>query len=160
MTTTPHAAFTATHPFDPAHPHALAVYCSDGRFTQAVEELLAHLGHARLDTVTTPGGPAVLNHMSAAYADADVNTRAATFLIRAHHITEAVLLAHDGCGYYRAKRPSDSPEMIVARQLDDLRHAAKALRRATPELNVHLYYARVATGAVHFDPVALDKPKK
>ncbi len=153
------ASFRASHAFEVAHPHAIAVYCSDGRFTHAVEELLQHLGHARLDTVTTPGGPAVLNHMSASYADADVNTRAATFLIRAHQITEAVLLAHHGCGYYRAKRPSDTQDKIYERQIEDLRQAAKALRRATPELRVHLYYARVDGTTVCFDPVAVDKPR-
>jgi len=158
--TTHTASFTAPHPFDAGHPHALAVYCSDGRFTHAVEQLLAHLGHDRLDTVTTPGGPAVLNHMSASYADADVNTRAASFLIRAHSITEAVLLAHQGCGYYRTKRPSDSPEQIHARQLDDLRHAAQALKRATPALTVHLFYASVVNHAVRFDPVSPEKPRK
>jgi carbonic anhydrase len=152
-----HSHFRASHPFDVAHPHALAVYCSDGRFTHAIEELLAHLGHARLDTVTTPGGPAVLNHMSASYADADTNSRAATFLIRAHHITDVVLLAHQGCGYYRAKRPSDTPDKIYDRQIEDMQQTAKTLVRATPALAVQLFYARVADGHVHFDAVPLAK---
>ena len=43
--------------YDAAYPDALAVYCSDGRFTRAVDELLAKLGHPRLDTLTIPGGP-------------------------------------------------------------------------------------------------------
>jgi len=28
-------------PFDPSYPKALAFYCSDGRFTRAIEELLS-----------------------------------------------------------------------------------------------------------------------
>jgi carbonic anhydrase len=151
------STFRATHPFDAQHPHAIAIYCSDGRFTQSVEELLQHLGHARLDTVTTPGGPAVLNHMSASYADADTNSRAATFLIRAHAITDAVLLAHQGCGYYKLKRPSDAPDKVYERQIEDMRQSAKTLVKMTPGLNVHLYYARVDGGHVAFDPIALTK---
>ena len=38
--------------FHEEHPTALAVYCSDGRFTESVEELLRALGHERLDTLT------------------------------------------------------------------------------------------------------------
>ena len=49
--------FQSSTPYEPSHPKALAIYCSDGRFTQPVEDLLHSLGHARLDTCTLPGGP-------------------------------------------------------------------------------------------------------
>lgn len=147
--------FQSPAPFDPSHPHALAIYCSDGRFTQPVEDLLHSLGHARLDTLTMPGGPGLLNHLSASYADADAMTRNATFLIRAHGIREVVLLAHHGCGYYRHKRPTDSPDQIEMRQMDDLRHAAKAIAKFDASLKVHVYYARPHGGNVRFEPVVL-----
>lgn len=134
--------FVAKAPYEAAHPPALAIYCSDGRFTTAVEELLQSLGHKRLDTMTLPGGPGLLNHLSASYAEADVATKAATFLIKGHGIASVVLLAHANCGYYRAKRTMDSPEQIRARQIDDLRVGARALRRVKPDLDVHLYYAQ------------------
>lgn len=34
------AAYVSKEKFEASHPDALAVYCSDGRFTDAVEELL------------------------------------------------------------------------------------------------------------------------
>jgi hypothetical protein len=145
--------FSSSTPFEVAHPHALAIYCSDGRFTQPVEDLLHSLGHARLDTVTMPGGPGLLNHLSASYADADAMTRSASFLIRAHAIKEVVLLAHHGCGYYKHKRPIDAPEQIEHRQLDDLRHAAKAIAKVDPAIVVHLYFARPVGGHVKFEPL-------
>ena len=49
-------SFSPRMRFEATHPEALAVYCSDGRFTDAVEELLHHLGYTRLDTLTLPGG--------------------------------------------------------------------------------------------------------
>ncbi len=147
--------FQSPTPFDASHPTALAIYCSDGRFTQPVEDLLHSLGHGRLDTVTLPGGPGLLNHLSASYADADAMTRSAAFLIRAHGITEVVLLAHLGCGYYKHKRPMDSPEQIEVRQHDDLRHAAKAIKKVNDALVVRLYYARSHDGHVKFEPVVL-----
>ena len=69
--------FLSITPYEPRHPKALAVYCSDGRFTQAVEELCHHLGHERLDTLTMPGGPALLNPWTASILEADqVTSRA------------------------------------------------------------------------------------
>ena len=147
--------FESPTAFDPAHPPALAIYCSDGRFTQPVEDLLHSLGHPRLDTVTLPGGPGLLNHLSASYADADAMTRSATFLIHKHGITDVVLLAHHNCGYYKHKRPTDSPEQMEIRQLEDLRHGAKAVKKIDPKLNVHLYFARPHAGHVRFEPIVL-----
>jgi carbonic anhydrase len=147
-------SFDAGTHFDPLHPQALAIYCSDGRFTRAVEELLAHIGYDRLDTMTLPGGPALLNRLSASYADADASAKAASFLIVGHNIEHVVLLAHAGCGYYRAKRPTDSPEQTKTRQIDDLRLAAKALSKVKPDLDVSLYYAQPVGAAVRFEHIS------
>jgi len=147
--------FQAEAKYEAAHPSALAIYCSDGRFTHAVEELLESLGHDRLDTMTLPGGPGLLNHISASYAEADVATKAASFLIKGHSITSVVLLAHAGCGYYRNKRAHDTPEQIRTRQIDDLRIAARSLRRVSADLNVRLYYAQPHKDRVAFEPIDL-----
>ena len=58
-------------PFDASHPKALAIYCSDGRFTSAVEVLLEAVGHDRLDTMTLPGGPALLCTSAANLSEVD-----------------------------------------------------------------------------------------
>jgi hypothetical protein len=152
-------AFTSTTPFDASHPNALAVYCSDGRFTQAVEELLHHLGHARLDTLTMPGGPGLLNFWAGSLLEADQVDRAARFLIRGHAIDHVVLLAHAGCGYYRQRHPGLAAEQVKTTQLEDLRVAGRALRTARPGLSVALFYATPDGGRVRFDPV-IDTDKK
>ena len=110
---------SATIPFDAKHPHALAMYCSDGRFTEAVEGLLRDLGHARLDTLTIPGGPALLDLTSSGLGAVDVMRDAATFLIRGHAIKQVVLLGHEGCGYYKARYKYESTEAMRRRQLSD-----------------------------------------
>jgi len=144
--------FVSPTPFVAAHPTALAVYCSDGRFTQPVEDLLHSLGHARLDTLTMPGGPALLDRLSASYADADAVVRGASFLITGHAIEEVVLLAHAGCGYYRLKRPTDTPAQLEARQIADLRRAATAVGKVA-SLAIRLYYARPHEGRVRFEVI-------
>jgi hypothetical protein len=141
-------------PFLPTHPVALAVYCSDGRFTGAVEELLASLGHERIDTLTMPGGPALLDLSSAMPSDRDAVGRAVRFLVHGHALTEVVLVAHEGCGYYRARHPTRSADEIRALQLADLKKAAGVLRIEHPKLEVVAYLAQVVDGHVRFAPVA------
>lgn len=109
------------------HPSALAVYCSDGRFTEAVEELLRSLGEQRLDTLTLPGGPALLDHTSAGLGALEVIRESASFLIRGHAIRRVVLIAHAECGYYRSRFQYESPAAMRRRQLADLAAAARWL---------------------------------
>ncbi len=144
---------SASH-FDAHHPNALAIYCSDGRYTEAVENLLRHLGHERLDTLTMPGGPGLLNLRSAAFADTDAITRGASFLIRGHSIEKVVLLAHSGCGYYRARFVAQTPESIYARQIVDLRAAGQSMKAIHPGIEVSMYYARTAGNRVRFEHLA------
>lgn len=150
MTTPP---FVSKVPYEASHPHVLAVYCSDGRFTDAVEDLAQHLGHERIDTLTLPGGPGLLNRFSADYLESDMVTRAAHFLIKGHHITEVLLLAHAGCGYYQSRHGSLGPEFVAEQQLTDLRTAADELRKKFPGITVHLYFVRPHGTAIHFEPV-------
>jgi len=140
--------------FDPGHPQALAVYCSDGRFTRAVEALLCKLGHDRLDTMTLPGGPALLCTSGANLSEVDTFTRAAHFLIEGHHIGHAVVIAHEGCGYYRNRYGRMAAAQIERLQHEHLQAAARVLLRRHPELTVERFYARVAESRVVFEESA------
>jgi hypothetical protein len=138
-------------PFDERHPHALAIYCSDGRFTDAVELLVKSIGHDRLDTMTLPGGPALLCTAGAGLAEVDTVTRAAHFLIEGHAIAEVVLVAHQGCGYYRNRHAHLGASALEKMQLEHLAAAATSLLRRQPRLAVRRYYARVAEGSIYFE---------
>ena len=146
-------SFLSKSPYTAEHPESLAVYCSDGRFTRAVEELLGHLGHARLDTLTLPGGPGLLAPTTS-YSEREAITRAASFLIVGHRIRSVVLIAHQGCGYYRERLPGTSGEVIEARQVTDLRGAREALLLGHPSLDVQLRYLRVVGSQVRFDELS------
>jgi hypothetical protein len=140
-----------TEAHDASHPDALAIYCSDGRFTRAVERLLAKLGHHRLDTMTLPGGPALLSPWPADLSEVHIFTRAAHFLIDAHRIKHAVLLAHEACGFYRARSPRIAEAELQKRQIENLQSARKVLEQEHPDLDVACYYARVVNGKVEFE---------
>jgi hypothetical protein len=146
------STFVARAPFSASYPTALAIYCSDGRFTEAVEELLHHLGHKRLDTLTLPGGPGLLNPWAASVLEAGQVMRSAQMLIKNHGITEVVLLAHAGCGHYKLRFPGQSAEEIKKVQIADLAIAAKALD--TPELRVHQYWLEPEGERVRFELLA------
>lgn len=140
-------------PFEASHPDALAVYCSDGRFTQSVEALLAELGYPRLDTLTIPGGPALLEHTSATLAGVETSRTAVQFLITGHHIAHVVLVAHESCGYYKARLPYDSVESMLRRQIADLRAAERWIRGDNPKVDVMKFYAWRTPTAVEFEPI-------
>lgn len=148
--------FVADVPFSEAHPNALAVYCSDGRFTEAVEELLRSLGDRRIDTLTIPGGAALLHLWSATQSEADTVRRAASFLIEAHRIVRVVLVAHEGCGYYRRRygAATGSAAQIEERQVLDLRRAAEWLAGRHAGIEVVTYFVRPQDGRTVFDLVS------
>ncbi len=146
--------FLAASPYAATHPKALAIYCSDGRFTEAVEDLARHLGHARLDTITLPGGPGLLNLLTSGFVDLDAMTRATTFLIRGHAIEHVLLVAHEACGHYRHRNPALSVDALRAVQLADLALAGEALASAHPKVRLDLFFARPQAGKIAFEPVA------
>ncbi len=152
------SAFTAKTSYDAKHPEALAMYCSDGRFTDAIEELLHSLGHPRLDTLTMPGGAALLDLGSASFSALEAARSSASFLIRAHAIKRVVLVAHEGCGYYRDRHRFETPEQILKQQQDDLRSAAQWLSGNHPDLSIALYLAHPEKTKVRFRTVALTAP--
>jgi len=148
------AAYTSKEKFEASHPDALAVYCSDGRFTDAVEELLHSIGHPRLDTMTLPGGPALFELTTADFAGLEATRTAASFLVKGHGIEHVVLLAHEGCGYYRSRNPGLEAEDIIQKQLADLRSAGRWFHGAMPQVDVRLYIARInKAGRVAFHVV-------
>jgi hypothetical protein len=154
MRTVP-ASYTTLRPFRSARPGVLVIYCSDGRFTAAVEELLEQIGHGTMDRLSVPGGPAALSYTSSGYSERDAATRACTFLIKEHSINQIVLVAHEGCALYRQRHPNSPAADIKRRQLEDLQGAAKALVRIRSGLTLLAYFAHVNGGHVTFEAVEL-----
>ena len=139
--------------YEASHPSALAMYCSDGRFTNAVEELLGFLGYERLDTLTIPGGPGHLAPESATPTEILLFSDAASFLISAHHISHVVLLAHDHCGHYGHRFKDLNEAALRLRQEADLLAARQTLIDAHPGLDVRCFFATPDSGRVRFDEV-------
>ena len=141
--------------FDESYPRALAIYCSDGRFTNIVEGLLRVLGHDRLDTLTMPGGPALFNPWLSGMSHSMAIEESARFLIESHGIAHVFLLAHDGCGFYRKHCHRMDPAALRGQQEADLRLAAQTILRTQSAVDVRLYRGVVDGQRISFAPVTL-----
>ena len=138
----PDLPMTAYHAQERWHPErigALALYCSDGRWGEAIDEFChRHLHIPRYDRWAVPGGPACV---ATAVGD-DVLLRAARvqleFLVQVHDLERVVLITHYACAWYghRLGRP---PAECLPTQAADVQEAAATLRGWHPGLQVEAY---------------------
>jgi len=133
---------TAYHTIEQWHPErigAMALYCSDGRWGEAIDEFChRHLHIPRYDRWAVPGGPARV----ATSGDDEILLRAARiqldFLVEVHELERVVLITHYACAWYghRLQRP---PDECLTAQAEDVRAAAATLRSWHPGLRVEAY---------------------
>jgi hypothetical protein len=146
--------FISSNPFEPERVHAVAVYCSDGRYGDHIDEFLhAFLSLPNYDRLAIAGGPAWLTYRSSAsLIQYGLLRDQLDFLVSAHALRRAVLIAHYGCAYYLHRHAGDA-ESVLPIQIQDLHDAASALRNWYPDLRIETYLARAQDGRVLFEAV-------
>jgi hypothetical protein len=128
-----------------------AVYCSDGRLGDHVDDLLARrLEAGQFDRLAVPGGPAVLVEHPPCFFEMQSLTRQLQFLVEAHRLRKVLLIAHQGCQFY-LERLRVPPEELEAHQRIDLQEAARRVRRMSEGLSVHAILAHVDGQRVRFE---------
>ena len=142
-------------PFDPQRIGAAAVYCSDGRFGEQVDDLLFNtLNLPRYDRLVVPGGAACLAGHFNTYREEEGVAQQLKFLLKVHAVRQVILIAHQDCAYYT--QWLNIPAMqLEARQREDLGKAVRHVRRFGKDLDVSAYYARREGDRVSFEPVAV-----
>jgi hypothetical protein len=143
--------FTSAAPFEPQRVHAVAIYCSDGRFGDAVDEFLhLHLGLPNYDRLAIAGGPAWLTYRSSAgLLQYGFVREQLDFMVQEHGLQRAILITHYGCAHYLRRLAGDA-ESALPIQIQDLHDAAAMLRGWHPALQIETYLARVEGGRVQF----------
>jgi hypothetical protein len=138
-------------PYHAEHPKVLAIYCSDGRYTHAVEALAETLGHSRLDVLCVPGGPGAMSQwtMGSGILSGYLLNQAA-FLIDRHGIRDVLLISHENCGFYREQLPRAGEPERYNRQCHDIQAAEHALKGRFPLLKVHMFAAHPEGACVGF----------
>jgi len=140
-------------PYEQARIHAAAIYCSDGRVGEQIDEFLHHgLGLPRYDRVAVPGGPACLAGSLVTFQEARGVEDALRFLIRVHDLRQVVLIAHEGCAYYR-ERLGVPDASLMTEQRQDLEKAARAVRKFHDGLQVQTFLARTSGARIRFEPL-------
>jgi hypothetical protein len=148
------ADFVSEIPFDTQRIGAAAVYCSDGRFGEQMDDFLHHsLGLPRYDRVAIPGGAACLACYTAAIREEGSLERQLKLLIKVHGLKDIVLIAHQDCAFYRTVRWRN--QSLEKQQFEDLSKAARRIRKYALFLGVRAYFARKFEGYVVFEPVPL-----
>jgi hypothetical protein len=145
--------FVSSLSYEPARIFAAAVYCSDGRLGDHVDDFLHQgLGLPRYDRVACPGGPVSLSGRLAAHWEARGVEEQLRFLAQVHEIRTVVLIAHVGCAYY-SHRLNLPPETAEWEQIEDLQKARFAVDRIVPGIEVARYLLRVSGEVVAFEPI-------
>lgn len=144
-------SYTSALPYEAARVYAAAVYCSDGRIGDHVDDFLHHgLGLPRYDRVACPGGPVALSGRFQAFWDARGTEEQLRFLAQVHDVKTVVLIAHANCAYY-LKRLSIPAGRLELEQREDLQKATATVQRLMPGADVKRYLAQLAGEEIRFD---------
>jgi hypothetical protein len=136
--------------FDTSRIGAAALYCSDGRYGNQMDEYLHEgCGWPRYDRLAIPGGPATLSGDLGVLWEESSLRKYLEFLVRGHNLKHLALIAHENCSFYRdwLHVPLDK---IGQRQLQDLHQARQRLHIFLPHLQVYTLIARKQEGKVRF----------
>jgi hypothetical protein len=145
--------FVSSVPYEGARIYAAALYCSDGRVGDHIDDFLHHgLGLPRYDRIACPGGPVALADRFQAFWDARGIEEQIRFLTQVHDVKIVVLIAHEACAYY-ARRLSIPAARIELEQKIDLEAATKTVQRLAPSVSVKRYMARHHGAEIGFEAV-------
>ena len=146
-------SYESSVPFDPQRVHAAAVYCSDGRFGEQVDDLLQNgLQLPRYDRLVLPGGGACLAGHLETYREEEAAMAELRFLIETHRLQRVVLIAHEDCGYY-TEHLNVSQLQLETMQRQDLGKAVSRVRGLAHGLTVVAYFARKQGDRICFEPL-------
>jgi hypothetical protein len=152
-TTPPEHVYQSPIPYEGTRINAAAVYCSDGRIGDHIDDFLHEgLGLPRYDRLACPGGPMALAGRLLAFWEARGVDDQLRFLTRVHAVSQVVLIAHAGCAYYR-ERLGFEAAVTETEQRFDLVGAGATVQRIQPTIEVAAFFAHVDADAVSFERV-------
>src|SRR3954466_1275697 len=131
--------YVSSIPFIHGRVGAAAIYCSDGRYGEQMDDFLHNcLGLPHYDRVAVPGGAACLAGHMLAMRERSALDRQLKFLIEGHQLNRVGLIAHQDCGFYKHNvhpyKLRQKP--LIEHQFADLITVAAALRSYNRELEV------------------------
>ncbi len=145
--------YESTLPYEASRIHAAALYCSDGRVGEQIDDFLQNgLGLPRYDRLCLPGGPACVAGHPQAHLEEQGVVDELQFLVEAHKIKRIVLIAHQGCAFYASRLDLKEPRLELVQRADLVRSAA-FVHRVSGLANIEAYFARLVSGKLVFEAV-------
>lgn len=151
-------SWTGSLPWSPARPDTVVISCVDGRWRPHLLEFASMRLGVGLngDFMAVPGGVEPLTLLNLLPKDFNFFRRRLEALVEAHGTRRIVLVAHQDCAWYTARKIGPITIDLKGRQIQDLKKAEKHLREMFSGVTVESWYARHDEGAaakVVFDPV-------
>ena len=116
----------------------LAIYCSDERFVKATSVYLnKSLGVKRCDLLVVPGGAVFIVNKEKSLVDR------LRLLVEAHKISSIILFAHVDCGYYKDRYKNSSSNVLMKKQVEDIKKCQLQLNKMFPQVVVKSFYVGV-----------------
>lgn len=138
-------------PFVATRIGAGAVYCSDGRYGDQIDDLLHHgLGLPAYDRLALPGGAACLAGYANCFFEEQALLRHVEFLMEVHQLNRLVLIAHENCAFYH-HRLHVASQRLKLQQLNDLSKAAECIARRWRGLKIDAFFAATVKERVRFE---------
>lgn len=145
------SSFESLIGFNPQRVQAVAVYCSDGRYGEQIDELLNRgLGLPRYDRLAVPGGAACLAGHFYTYREEQGVLEQLRFLVSVHNVRRVVLIAHDKCAFY-SDRLQVAPLQLETKQREDLIKAVRRVQRFGLDLQIDVFFAHLKGDVVCFE---------
>lgn len=139
--------------YDASRMHAAALYCSDGRVGEHFDDFLQNgLSLPRYDRLCLPGGPACLAGHPQAHLEEQGVLDELQFLVDVHKLKRVVLIAHQGCAFYKSRLELKEPRLERVQRADLVR-AAAFVHRVTGLSAIEAYYARLTEKRMEFEEV-------
>ncbi len=135
--------------------HAAAMYCSDGRIGAHFDDFIQNgLTLPRYDRLCLPGGPACLAGHQQAHLEEQGVLDELKFLYEVHGLDRIVLIAHQGCAFYKNRLDLTEPRLELVQKADLVR-AAAYVHRVTGLDQIEGYFARLVDGQMQFEKVVV-----
>lgn len=135
--------------------HAAAMYCSDGRIGAHFDDFIQNgLTLPRYDRLCLPGGPACLAGHQQANLEEQGVVDELKFLYEVHGLKRIVLVAHQGCAFYKNILNLTEPRLELVQKADLVR-AAAYVHRVTGLDQIEGYFARLVDGQMQFEKVVV-----
>ena len=138
--------YEAREPWDAVRPETTIITCVDGRYYRHFQEFARdHLNTGpRTDFLAVPGGIEPLTLLDLVPKDFNFFRRRLEALVEGHGTRRIVAIAHQDCGWYRARKIGPFRIDLRERQIADLRRAKARLRDLFPGVTVETYFARLS----------------